>query len=203
VSSRKIVYAISLGSVLALIAGLIIGSEVRAGGPAGLDPDDLPLAAAVSQDALDQAGAFDGEYVFAGGQKERDGVDAAIETSVAAVSPLVRNLGRKRLRETNPVPKKVSITTEGDAVEILLDGKGHSAKLDGTPVKFQTAQDGKSKITHGIRGSKLVEFIDGTGGDRLNEFKLNKDGSRLTMKVKITSSHLPVPVEYRLTFKRK
>ncbi len=174
-------------------------SEVHA---SGLPDIDLPVAAMVDQDTLDQANTFEGEYVFAGGQKQRDGIDAAIETSMAAVSPLVRNFGRKRLKETNPVPNKLSIKVNGDQVKISFDGDGHAAKLDGAPVKSKSRRGDNIKVSYRMRGARLSHLIDGVGGDRLNKFKLSDDGKRVTVKVQISSSQLPVPVEYRLTFKR-
>lgn len=183
---------------------MVIASEVRA---TSLDPSswsgDVPLAAMVDQETLAKASAFDGDYVFVGGQKERDGIDAAIEASVEALSPMLRNLGRERLRETNPVPKSISIDVEGDTAKIEFAQDGHAARLDGTPVKTKSAQGDRVKVSHRIRGGRLVQFIDGSGGDRRNSFKLSNDGKRLTLNVEITSGHLPVPVEYRLTFKRK
>jgi hypothetical protein len=197
-SSRKIVCAVSLGAFLALAVGFIVASEVRAGGV-----DDLPLAGAVDTDTLERARTFEGEYVFAGGQKERDGVAAAIETSVASLNSMIRNLGRKRLTEANPVPKQVSISFEGDKAVVALDGHSYAVSLDGKPIKTKSREGDKVKVSHRMQGDKLVEIIDGSGGDRRNELKLSNDGKRLTLKVKISSGQLPVPVEYRLTFKRK
>ncbi|WP_106392294.1 hypothetical protein [Enhygromyxa salina] len=186
---------------MATITGVVVASDVRAG---QLDDLDLPVGTVVvDQDTLDQAGAFDGEFVFAGGQKERDGVDAAIETSVAALSPMLRKLGRKRLQESNPVFASLSISVDGDSAEIAFDNDSHEAKLDGTPIKAKSKDGEKVKVSHRMRGTKLTQLLDGVGGDRLNEFRLSDDGKRVTVKVKIISGHLPVPVEYRLTYKRK
>lgn len=184
---------LALGSFLALFASGVFTSEVRAG----------MTADALDEDSLAAANAFDGEYVFVGGQKERDGVDAAIEASLAAVSALVRNLGRTRLREANVIPQRVTIAVDGDVAKIMMDGSGHEATLDGTAVKSVGSDGDKVKVSHRMRGSSLIELIDGAGGDRTNTFKLNGDGTRLTMYVKISSSQLPVAVEYPLTFKRK
>lgn len=187
---------------LTLIAGLV-ASEVWAGGFLHRGADELPIAGMVDEDTLARAHTFDGEYVFIGGQKERDGLDAAIEAAMEAVNPMVRNLGRKRLQESNPIPQRLAIDVDGDRVQILFDGAGHLASLDGAPIKTQSPQGDKVKVSHRMRGASLIEFIDGVGGERNNDFKLNADGSRLTLTVEITSSQLPVSVEYRLTFKRK
>ena len=195
-SLRKIVCAVSLASGLALLGIFLLGSEVRAG-----SPDESPCS--VDQATLAQVQSFDGEYVFVGGQKERDGLAAAIETSMEAVSPMVRGIGRKRLTETNPIPKRVTIEVEGENVNILLDGDGHKAGLGSAPIKTESSQGDKIKVSHRMRGSQLSQLIDGVGGDRRNDFKLNADGSRLTMDVEISSPQLPVSVNYKLTFKRQ
>jgi hypothetical protein len=194
-ASFKTLCVVSLGSVLAVSTGFVVASDVRAG-------EELVEAGEVDEDTLAQASAFAGEYTFVGGQKQRDELDAAIETAMDAVSPVVRGIGRKRLQETNPIPKQLSIAVDGDAADIRFDGEGHSASLDGTPIRAVSPYGDKIKVSHRMRGSKLIEFIDGDKGDRHNTFKLGSDG-KLTVDVQITSSHLPVPVEYRLTFKRK
>lgn len=204
-SPYKTACALSLGSALVLIVGCLgfmLTSEVRAGGTqAGFD--DLPLAGTIDQDTLAQASAFDGDYVFIGGQKEREGLDAAIELAMDAVAPIVRGIGRKRLHETNPIPKRLSIKVKGDDVVILFDGQGHGASLDGKPVRAESAEGEKIKISHRMRGNQLHERCDGAKGARTNDFKLSSDGKRLTVTVSITSGHLPVPVDYRLSFKRQ
>lgn len=196
-ASSRTVCVVSLGSFLALAAGFVIATEVRAG-----DIDEVPEVGVVDADTLARASAFAGEYTFAGGQKERDDLDAAIETTLAAISPVVRGIGRKRLHESNPIPKSLSIAIDGDSVEIRFDGAGHSTSLDGKPQRGVSPQGDKIKVSHRMRGSKLTELLDGDQGDRHNTFKIGSDG-KLTVDVKITSGHLPVPLEYQLTFKRK
>lgn len=194
--SLKTVCAVSLGGLLVLSLGFVIASDVRAG-------DGDVAAGPVDSEAIAQASAYAGVYTFVGGQKERDGVDAAIEAAMDAISPVLRNIGRKRLQETNPIPKQLNIKVEGGRTEIRFDGEGHSASLDGTPTRAVSPFGDKVKVSHRMRGGKLTELIDGDKGDRHNTFKLSGDGKQLTVDVKITSGHLPVPVEYRLTFKRK
>jgi len=206
VSTKKLVFAVSLASAVALGAGVFLTSEVRAG--ALENPTDTAQAlaqgiSAVDAAALDQARAFEGQWSYIGGQKQRDGIEDAIAASMDAVSPLLRKIGTKRLRESNPVPEKISFALDGETMTITLAGDSHKAKLDGTPVKTVSSKGDKTKISHKVRGSKLIQFIDGKGGDRSNTFRLNDDGTRLYLDAKITSSHLPVPCAYRLTFKRK
>ena len=143
-SAYKTAGLVALGCVLVGMAGFALTAEVRAG-------DDVPVVANVDQDTLAQASAFAGEYTHVGGQKERDGIDAAIEASMDAVSPMLRNIGRKRLHESNPVHKSLTIEIDGDVALIGFDGTVHRATLDGRPLKTSSQGD-KVKITHTMRG---------------------------------------------------
>ena len=206
-STKHLVFAISLASSIALVAGLFMASEVRAGALEGgtqlpIEVEDL-VEGALDPSVLDQAQAFDGEWVFVGGQREREGIDTAIAATLDALNPMIRGIAAKRLKESNPVPRRVTISVVGENATISFDGDGHEAKLDGTPIKAVSTKGDKIKVSHKLKGSKLIQFIDGDGGDRHNHFRLNADGTRLSAKVMITSDRLPVPVEYRLSFKRK
>lgn len=199
-ASRKLVLGLLLGSGLAAGAVFTLCSEVRADAP---DVDELPVAAALDEDSLERAQAFAGEYEFAGGQKQRDGVDAAIAKAMDAISPLFRKIGTKRLKANNPVSKQVSIAINGDKARVAFGMYDNEAPLDGTRVKTKSKAGDRIKLRHRVRGSTLVQTITGDGGKRTNSFTLSEDGQRLTVRVKITSDQLPVPVEYRLSYKRK
>jgi hypothetical protein len=195
VSTRKILCIASLPVLLA------VGSAFALLGSSNVEAETT--VAEVDEETLARAQAFDGEYVFAGGQKERDGVDAAVEASVAGLNPMVRNMGRTRLQEANGVPQRVVIDVNGERVDVSFDGASHETSLDGVAIKTESREGEKVKVSHRMRGAQLFELIDGVGGDRSNEFKLSSDGTRLTMSVEISSSQLPVPVVYKLTYKRK
>lgn len=200
-SSPKLVYGLVIGGLLAVTAGFIVASEVRADDRP--DADDLPLTAAVNDETRSSAAAFAGEFRFVGGQKQREGIDAAIERAVEAVSPVVRKIGRQRLQATNPAFQAIRIDVSGDNIEVRMDGDGHRASLDGTPVRAKSKEGDAIKVSYTLQNGKLRHFIDGKKGDRINVLRLSEDGQRLTLSTKITSSHLPVPVEYKLSYKRK
>jgi hypothetical protein len=198
VSSRKILCVVSLTSFIGLAIALVVASEVRAG-----DEDPGDAAGVIDADTLEQAGAFTGEYRFVGGQKERDGVDAAIEKSVAELNPVVRGLGRSRLAESNEVPADIEITLASEVVTIHQAGDAHAAPVDGTKVKSKSKDGDKVKVSHRLGSGKLTQRIVGDGGERTNRYELSSDGKRLTLEVEITSSQLPVPVEYSLSYERR
>ena len=196
VSSRKVLCVASLTAFLGLAIALVVTSEVRAG-------DEQDETVSVDASLLSEAGAFVGEYRFVGGQKERDGIDAAIELSLDAVNPVVRKLGRERLRESNEVPASIELVLSGDVLTIHQAGEAHAASIDGTKVKTKSKHGDKIQVSHKFSGKKLVQRIIGDGGDRTNRYKLSSDGKRLILSVEITSSHLPVPVEYSLSYERR
>jgi len=195
VSLSRVVCAAALTTCLAV---LTLACEAQAEALA-----DEGAVAALDEAALDEVAAFDGDYVFAGGQQEREAIHSAIETSLEAVNPVIRVLARKRLREANTAPRGVSIQVDESEIEVSMDGHGHRAILNGSPAKGTSQHGGKVKVSYRFRDGRLTEFTDGVGGNRHNYMTLSPSGDKLTIKVKMSSSQLPVPVEYRLTFKRK
>lgn len=195
-STRKLLCAVSLTSFIGLGGALIVASDVFA-------DDQAEPTVAVDAATLEQAGDFVGEFRFVGGQKEREGIDAAIERSLDAVGPVMAKLGRPRLQETNEVPESIEFVLEGETLTIHQAGEAHAATIDGAKAKSKSKQGDKVKVSHKLASSKLVQRIEGDGGERTNRYTLSNEGKRLTLKVEITSGHLPVPVEYSLTYERR
>lgn len=195
VSTRKLLCVVSLTSFVGLAAALIVASDVRAG--------DEDTTVSVDSATREKVSGFVGEYRFVGGQKERDGVNAAIERSLVALNGVMANLGRPRLQESNEVPDAIEIVLEGDTLTIHQAGEAHAATIDGTKTKTKSKKGDKVKVSHKLSGSKLVQRIEGDGGERTNRYSLSSDGKRLTLHVEISSGHLPVPVEYSLTYERR
>ncbi|MFV8755424.1 hypothetical protein ACNOYE_33145 [Nannocystaceae bacterium ST9] len=193
-SSRKILCVVSLTSFIGIAVALLACSDVHADGEA---------ASVIDEATRETAASFVGEYRFVGGQKERDGIDAAIETSLDAVNPVVRAMGRSRLQESNEVPATIEITLQDDTLAIHQAGEAHAARIDGSKLKTKSKQGDKINVSHRISSGKLTQKIVGDGGDRTNRYKLSNEGKRLTLSVEITSGHLPVPVSYSLTYERR
>lgn len=197
-TSTKVVCMVSLATFLAVMTGLMVGSEVRA------DESGEQVGSA-DADSLERAQAFVGEYKFVGGDEEREGVRRGIETAVDALNPVIRKIARKRLTDTNPVPKRARVTMNGDEIELRFDRDGYRARLGASPRKTTSNYGSETmKISYEVDGKgRLVELIDGRNGDRHNRVTLSADGNKMTVEVKVTSAQLPVPVEYRLTFRRE
>ena len=75
--------------------------------------------------------------------------------------------------------------------------------IDGPAVRTRGIDGGKLDVRLREKGNKLVQQLEGTGGARTIVYVLSPDRQRLTIHHKITSSRLPVPVTYRLSYARK
>ena len=76
---------------------------------------DEATATNTAHAASEQADRFVGSYAFAGGERERAALDAAIDEVVAEMNFLVRDVARSKLRESNPIPDNVTIELDGSA----------------------------------------------------------------------------------------
>ncbi|HSP19894.1 MAG TPA: hypothetical protein VLQ79_10280, partial [Myxococcaceae bacterium] len=60
-----------------------------------------------------------------------------------------------------------------------------------------------SKLSQGFLGESLVQNFRGEEGARKVVWTLLPDGETLRVQVVISSKHLPHPVDYTLTYRRK
>jgi hypothetical protein len=161
---------------------------------ATVPPDDATAPAPAA------AAAFTGKFRFVGGERQRDRVTEAIESAVESL-PAFQGLARKRLTAANTVPGAVTMKMDGeDLVVVYGDHEPQRAPLDGS-VREWRGDEGTVKLKHELRGDELVQTTWGDGGRRVMVWTLDEAG-RLSVHSTMSSSRLPVPVRYRLTFKR-
>jgi hypothetical protein len=166
----------------------------------GLSLDEEPVTAAAVTDT--QADRFIGEYSFAGGNKEREALTAAIEDLVSEINAIVRGTARKKLTATNPPFASVGIARKGDALTFTFDGRDKVCKLDGSATTVDALDGGTLECRLAIDGDTLVQRLDGGArGGRVNRFSVT-EGGRLKMKVRIHSKLMPKDMRYTLTYKR-
>lgn len=147
---------------------------------------------------------FAGDFRFAGGKRQREGVVDAIERSVQSLLPIFQNLARKRLARANPVPPRVAMAMEGDELVIRFGPLNPMrAPLDGSVRTWRNQEGTRIKLKFERRGpNKIVQTTWGGGGGRVMVWSLDDDGRRLRVHSRMWSPSLPVDVEYRLTFRR-
>jgi hypothetical protein len=181
--------SLSLMLVASLVAAAIVTPEATA------PPDDATAPAPAAEDA------FTGKFRFVGGKRQRDRVAEAIESAVESL-PAFHGLARKRLTAANTIPGSVTMKMDGkDLVVVYGDREPQRAPLDGS-VREWRGDEGKVKLKHELRGGKLVQTTWGDGGRRVMVWTLDEAG-RLSVHSTMSSSRLPVPVRYRLSFKKR
>lgn len=180
---------------LALTAGLSLGLAA---------PLTTANASAAERRADEDPGAeaLSGGYGFTGSAAAKEAkIDAEIDAATENMSGPIRDLARKRLKATNPIPKRVEITVDGDDCRIALDDR--SIRTRNGRAALYTARDGStSRVTHELRSGAVVERLKTPEGLRTNTYRLRDGGDALTLEVTIQSPHLADDVRYRLEFSR-
>lgn len=160
------------------------------------------LLAGVSSPARAGSPDMSGSWVYDTAQSED--VEAAIKNAVEKVNFIIRGFAHGRLKNTNQPYRKLAIIIQGAEVQIKKDARpAIKAPLDGTVIKWRREDDQVYDLSI-RRHSKvfLEESIGNAEGKRVNSYKLRPDANTLDLFVKVTSPKLPVPLEYRLGYRR-
>lgn len=169
-------------------------------GATEVPPSSRDSATRVDTEAL----VFSGDFGFAGGERQREGVADAVERAVEALLPIFRDFARKRLARANSVPKSVSLSMQGDDLVIIYgDLEPMRAPLDGSVRHWRNREGTRVKLKLERRGEdQVVQTTWGGGGRRVMVWTLDREGQRLRLHSTMSSRSLPVSVDYRLTFRR-
>ena len=164
----------------------------------------LRAAQAAPPDVEALRSRYAGEYEFAGGSAERSSVPAAVERSVDGMFFIARGIAYDRLLKSSQVCDRFTLDFGGGRVSVA--GSCRTADVspaDGAEVDHRTRQGETSKLSQRFVGETLVQEFRGDEGARKVVWTLLPDGNTLRAQVLITSKHLPRPVEYALTYRRR
>ena len=166
-------------------------------------PEPAPPPAPVEQPATPPQQRFAGTFRYAGGEAQRQGLEAAIEAAASELNALIRGIGRKRLKESNPVREQITIAVDGDKVSMTFEpGRTVTGRLEGPSVPW-TSDSGKPvQVTFSLVKGRLVQTFKAEDGGRRSVYSLDETGARLTLSVTITSERLSNPLKYALTYRR-
>lgn len=131
-----------------------------------------------------------------------DDVEKAIEKAVEKVNFVIRGFAHGRLKSTNPPYKSVVIAKKGDKTSVQTDDRAPlEAPSSGAPIKW-TREDGqKYDVTMVWKGdTRLEQTFANDEGKRVNVYSLS--GAGMHLDVTVTSPKLPVPLTYKLVYKR-
>jgi len=146
---------------------------------------------------------YTGQYRFAGGTTEREGIPAAVERSVDGMFFISRGIAYDRLMHVCEVctTYRLSFTDS----EVTVAGPCQLSDVspaDGSEVEHRTKAGDASKLSQRFVDGALVQEFRGEEGARRVVWTLGPDGVSLAVHVTITSKHLPHPVDYTLSYKR-
>jgi hypothetical protein len=132
-----------------------------------------------------------------------DDVNKAIEDAVKEVNFFFRPIARSNLRKINVSPKQISISFIDTDVSIKNDQHPPvRTPVNGVPVDWKREGEEKVKVSTVWENGNLKRTFEAGAGQRINTYILSTDGKTLTLQVKVTSSHLPQPLTYKLVYKR-
>lgn len=164
-----------------------------------------PDSAADDGPAIDELRQrYTGEYRFVGGAAERALVPAALERSVDGMFFISRGIAYDRLIRTCEICSSYSLGFGSGNISVagpcqLTD----VSPDDGREADHRTKLGDESKLSQRFVGGTLVQNFRGEDGARQVVWTLLPDGQTLRVQVIITSKHLPHPVDYTLTYRRK
>jgi hypothetical protein len=194
-SKSRVVLAV----LLALGAGTIAGTWSANGTPRASAqgvPPTVPAAAPAEPDRLT------GTFVLAEPRNvAEERVSHAIDDTVSHLNIFIRSVGAGRLRRTNDVPEQVQIEIAGDRDVVSYDGDRYEG-VDGV-WRDVIARGDPTQLLMQRRGSRLDARFRTHDGEKLQSQIVSPDGRTLTLAVRVTSGQLPVPLEYRIQYRRR
>jgi hypothetical protein len=144
---------------------------------------------------------FNGVWRFAGGDAERRALEASVARAVQGMGFIIEGIAAGRLRERNQIPDVLTIRVANNVVEYTgLQGRVFRSPADGSPVQTQNPQGELITLSTRVTGNLMVRLGSRAEGSRREELRVN--GNTLIIDGVVSSSRLPRPLTYRLTYRR-
>ena len=142
-------------------------------------------------------------FTFVGGDHDRLAVEAAIDRVTADLFFAFRGLARSRLRALNPLYPLAAVHFTNGQIEVVLFGQPpFRSPENGTRAPWSSDNGDTFQLAQRFENGRVVQEIYGPGGMRRNELVVSPDGHNLVLRVRITASQLPRPLEYTLSYHR-
>ncbi len=139
---------------------------------------------------------------FVSEEQSDAGIQKAIEAATADMNFLTRSVARGRLKKTNPLYRRVTITRQVVLISVKFDErKAVEMPADGSVIKW-TSEDGEIyDVSARSENGRLVQTFKAEDGQRVNSFSA-EGTERLTLEVQVTSPRLPKPLTYVVHYRR-
>lgn len=143
-----------------------------------------------------------GTYAYAGDKaKDSAKISAEIKAATAKMNDFVSKIAHSRLEAGNPIPERLSISVDGNDIQVRMDDHVFLAAKNGKTRKAKNLGGHTVKLSFHVKKARLVQDLVQSGGERINVFRFDDTG-QLVMQVKESSPRLAAPVEYTLVYKR-
>lgn len=164
-----------------------------------------PAAHAETTEATDAThAAFTGTFQFAGGEKEKQGIEAGIDHAIDGMFFAIKGIARSKLRSATALMPTFSFAFRDHKVESRSPGNPTIVSPEnGDAISYKAADGNTYRTTQRWVGTKLVQEFVGDDGSRRNEYTLDAEGKTLTMDVTLVSPKLSHRLKYRLTYQKK
>jgi hypothetical protein len=140
--------------------------------------------------------------IFVNDEQSDAGVQKAIEAAVADINFLTRPIARSRLKKTNSMAHRITITRQAETVTVRFDErKPAQMPADGSLAKWTDENGEQFDVFARVEDARLVQTFKAEDGQRVNSFS-PQDAQRLTLEVQVTSPRLPKPLTYTVRYKR-
>jgi len=181
------------GVVLSMMVGLGLGLPASA---QALGPDEVSELAGFLQ-------SFAAHFRFTGGQREDAARLAAIDDCVDEMLFIARPFARSRLRSATGISRDIAFDVNEAVLAIESSGdQPLLVPLQGPPVRYVSEAGDRLQTTLRRKGEKLILRTASDQGAEERVLTLSPDGEKLLIDVTILAERLPIPVRYRLSYRR-
>lgn len=133
-----------------------------------------------------------------------DDVEQVIDRGTAGMSFLTRPLARNRLRKATRAYQLLTIGCTRTTVSIAHDNRAPIVTpADGRTINVKRDSGEAVAVNTVWEQGSLKQTFMVKEGSRENLYSLSPDGQKLIMQVTLRSPRLPVPIVYKLDYKRK
>lgn len=163
----------------------------------------IAVCAMAASAASLKAQQADMQGVYAIDPAASDNIEAAITRGTADMNFAIRALARSRTAKTNPRYQRVEIRRNDTTVSVKYDARPPiEIPADGRSVAWVREDGATYNVSVEWSAAQLVMHFESDTGNRANTLVLLPDGATLKFNAILTSTYLPTPIVYTLTYRR-
>jgi hypothetical protein len=178
-----------------IVASALAAAALVPAVPAAADETEAPPAPARNR--------LEGNYTYAGGDRQRQGRDAAIEKATESMFFVTRGVARGRVKDKTEIWANVSFSFKNGMITTTMSKLPTATSPEsGSTVPYKMGSDDLKLSQRLAADGKLVQSFAGSDATRTNTYVLSPDGKTLNIFITVASAKLPQPVSYVLTYVR-